>query len=79
MSSRNFFGKCYEKISLQGLANQRGIAASRIQGSSRVKIIKYQPHIDGLRTVAVFLAILHQRGDWAGITRVHGAANGHLK
>ena len=29
--------------------------------------IKYQPHIDGLRAVAVLLVIFHHLGDWAGI------------
>lgn len=28
--------------------------------------IRYQPHIDGLRAVAVLLVILHHLGDWAG-------------
>ena len=29
--------------------------------------IRYQPHIDGLRAVAVLLVIFHHLGDWAGI------------
>ena len=28
--------------------------------------IRYQPHIDGLRALAVLLVILHHLGDWAG-------------
>lgn len=29
--------------------------------------IKYQPHIDGLRAVAVLLVIFHHLGDWGGL------------
>lgn len=29
--------------------------------------IRYQPHIDGLRAVAVILVILHHLGDWVGM------------
>lgn len=34
----------------------------------QVPTIKYQPHIDGLRAVAVLLVIFHHLGDWAGTT-----------
>lgn len=30
-----------------------------------MSLIRYQPHIDGLRAVAVLLVILHHLGDWA--------------
>lgn len=30
--------------------------------------IRYQPHIDGLRALAVMLVILHHLGDWGGLT-----------
>lgn len=30
--------------------------------------IRYQPHIDGLRAVAVLLVIFHHLGDWAGLS-----------
>lgn len=30
--------------------------------------IRYQPHIDGLRAIAVILVILHHLGDWAGLS-----------
>ncbi len=30
-------------------------------------MLKYQPHIDGLRAVAVLLVIFHHLGDWAGL------------
>jgi peptidoglycan/LPS O-acetylase OafA/YrhL len=35
---------------------------------SELKLIDYQPHIDGLRALAVVLVMLHHLGDWAGLT-----------
>lgn len=33
-----------------------------------MSVIRYQPHIDGLRAVAVLLVIFHHLGDWGGLS-----------